>query len=77
MPSQEFTRLTDEDLAAIVAYARSVPPVRRVMPASYAGPLLRTLTVAGKVNVISADSIDHARPHDARLAVSARPYGNR
>ena len=68
MPSQEFTRLTDEDLAAIVAYARSVPPVTRVMPASYAGPLLRTLTVAGKVNVISADSIDHTRPHDARLA---------
>lgn len=56
---------------------RRVPPVTRVVPASYAGPLLRTLTVAGKVNVISADSIDHARPHDARLAVPARPYGNR
>ena len=68
MPSQEFTALTDEDLAAIVAYARSVPPVRRVAPASFAGPLLRTLTVAGKVNLLAADSIHHARPHEARLA---------
>jgi mono/diheme cytochrome c family protein len=76
MPSQEFTRLTDDDLAAIVAYARSVPPVRRVMPASYAGPMLRALTVAGKVNVVSADSIDHARPHEAMVVVEATPaYG--
>lgn len=76
MPSQEFTRLTDDDLAAIVAYARSVPPVRRVMPASYAGPMLRALTVAGKVNVVSADSIDHARPHEATIVVEPMPaYG--
>ena len=76
MPSQEFTRLTDADLAAIVAYARSVPPVRRVMPASYAGPMLRALSVAGKVNVLAADSIDHARPHEATLAAEPTPvYG--
>jgi mono/diheme cytochrome c family protein len=76
MPSQEFTRMTDADLAAIIAYARSVPPVRRVMPASYAGPMLRTLSVAGQVNVVSADSIDHAQPHEARVAAEPTPsYG--
>ena len=67
MPSNEFTVLTDEDLAAVIAYARSVPPVRQAAPSSYAGPLLRTMYVAGQVKLLAAEDIQHGRQHDARI----------
>ena len=67
MPSHEFTVLTDEDLGAIVAYARSVPPVRRAAPSTYAGPMLRLMYVAGKLELLAANEIDHARAHEPRL----------
>src|SRR6187549_3169648 len=76
MPAAEFTTLTDEDLAAIIAYARSVPNVRHAAPTSYAGPLLRTMYVANKVRILSAEDIDHARPHEKRLlAEPTASYG--
>jgi mono/diheme cytochrome c family protein len=68
MPANEFTVLTDEDLAAIIAYARSVPPVRQAAPSSYAGPLLRTMYVAGKVKLLAAEDVRHSRAHEARIA---------
>ncbi|HUQ84324.1 MAG TPA: c-type cytochrome [Gemmatimonadaceae bacterium] len=68
MPSTEFTVLTDEDLAAIIAYARSVPPVRQVAPSTYAGPMLRTMYVAGQVKLLAAEEVQHARAHGATLA---------
>ena len=67
MPSSEFTVLTDEDLAAVIAYARSVPPVRRAAPSSYAGPMLRTMYVAGQIKLLSAEEVRHDRLHEARL----------
>jgi len=69
MPASEFTGLSDEDLAAIIAYARSVPAVRQPAPSSYAGPMLRTMYVAGKVKLLSAEEIDHARAHPRRMVV--------
>src|SRR5215217_5796428 len=67
MPATEFTTLTDEDLASVIAYARSVPNVKQPAPSSYAGPLLRTMYVAGKVDLLSAETVKHARPHEKRL----------
>jgi mono/diheme cytochrome c family protein len=67
MPSSEFSVLTDEDLAAIIAYARSVPPVRQVAPSTYAGPMLRTMYVAGQVKLLAAEEVQHSRTHDAKL----------
>ena len=67
MPSHEFTVLTDEDLGAIVAYARSVPAVRQTAPSTYAGPMLRTMYAAGQVELLPANEIDHARTHQARM----------
>lgn len=39
MPSQNYRWLTDEDLGAIVAYIRSVPPVAYEVPAPRLGPM--------------------------------------
>lgn len=34
MPSQNFAKLTDDDVDAIYTYLKSVPPVKNVVPAN-------------------------------------------
>lgn len=68
MPAAEFTGMSDEDLAAIVAYARSVPAVDTTQPRSMAGPLPRVMFVAGKMHLLSAEEVDHRKPHLAHVA---------
>jgi mono/diheme cytochrome c family protein len=68
MPSIDWIGMADEDVAAIVAYVRSVPPVDRTMPASVIKPLGRALYVAGQLPLADADLIDHAAPRAARPA---------
>jgi mono/diheme cytochrome c family protein len=68
MPATEFTVLTDQDLSAIIAYARSVPPVRQPAASSYAGPMLRTLYAVGQVKLLAAEEVAHDRPHEASVA---------
>ena len=62
MPSQDFIELTDEDLASVIAYVKSVPPVDNVLPSSRIGPVGRALLVAGKLPIYPAENIDHSRP---------------
>jgi mono/diheme cytochrome c family protein len=69
MPANEFNVFTDEDLAAIVAYARSLPADPNVAPATSPGPVLRALHAAGEVPLLPAKAIDHAAPHAATIAV--------
>jgi mono/diheme cytochrome c family protein len=68
MPASEHTGMSDEDLGAIVAYARSLPARPNVPPLSRAGPVIGAMQAAGKVNLFSAAEIDHRRPHPARVA---------
>ena len=62
MPSQEYTGMSDDDLAALVAYLKSLPPVDNAQPASSVGPLGRALFVAGQLPLLPAELIDHAAP---------------
>ena len=62
MPSTEFYFLSDEDLGAVIAYIKSVPPVDSSLPASeisFTGRIVMTL-VKG-ITFIPAELI----PHDA------------
>lgn len=59
MPSKDFTELSDRDVAAIVGYIKSLPPVDRQVPAIAMGPVARVLLAVGKFR-LSADLIDHA-----------------
>jgi mono/diheme cytochrome c family protein len=68
MPSQDFIELSDNDLAAVIAYVKSVPAVDNVLPASRLGPVGRALLLAGKLPVYPAEIIDHARPSPAPIA---------
>jgi cytochrome c553 len=54
MPSEVYVHLSNDDLAAIIAYLKQVAPVNRIMPASRFGPIGRTLLAAGKMNILVA-----------------------
>ncbi len=77
MPSEVFRNLDDADVAAIVAYIRSVPPVDSVYPTMSLGPLGRTLLVTGKLKgFIPAFEIDHDAKRDpAPPAGATMEYG--
>jgi cytochrome c553 len=60
MPAELFCRLSDADLAAIIAYARSLPPVVEASPPCELRPLGWVLATMMPGGVIAADRIDHA-----------------
>ena len=62
MPSTDYVHLSDADLAAIVAYVKTRPPVDGAAPSIRVGPVGRALYVAGKLPFLHAERIDHARP---------------
>jgi cytochrome c553 len=62
MPSGHYNNLSDEDVKAIIAYIRSVPPVDNELKAFSGGPIARALTLSG-APFFSAMSIMHTSPH--------------
>lgn len=68
MPSQEFSELTDRDVAAIIAYARSVEPVAsEPFPAPKLGPMGRVLYLAGQIPAYPAADMEHKTTHRASI----------
>ncbi len=47
MPAEHFVALCDDDLAALIAYIRTLPPVDRETPARWPGPATRLAVVLG------------------------------
>ncbi len=66
MPSEAYIHFTDADLAAVVAYVRSVPPVDNELPATAFGPIARMLLAQDKLPVFPVSYIAHD---------SVAPYG--
>ena len=60
MPAKDYTAVSDQDIAAIVGYIKSLPPVDRQVPAIAMGPVARVLLAVGKFR-LSADVIDHTQ----------------
>ncbi|MEX2572553.1 MAG: cytochrome c [Gemmatimonadota bacterium] len=65
MPSHEFYPLSDEDVGALVAYIKSAPAVDNEVPEHRVGPLARVLLLAGQMDLIPAELIDHEAPRPA------------
>jgi mono/diheme cytochrome c family protein len=65
MPVRTFYYLSDEDLGALIAYLKSLPPIDNELPSTDLGPLGRVMLALGQLppeiepNVIS---IDHNAP---------------
>src|SRR5574342_387983 len=72
MPSATWYYLSDDDLGALIAYLKSLPPVNNEMPKSDLGPLGRVMLALGKLppeiepNVITID-------HDGPRPIAPQP----
>lgn len=76
MPSHEYSNLTDEDLAALYAYIKSVEPVDNEVPELVIGPVFRMLYTFGSLDLVSAELIDHdAKPVKSIKAEPTKEYG--
>lgn len=58
MPSEEYSFFSDEDLGAVIAFLKTVPPVDRERPETSLGPVSRVLLALGKMKLAAA-VIDH------------------
>jgi cytochrome c553 len=77
MPSDVYQWLTDDDVAAIVAYVRAQPPVNRTHPASFLRPVGRALAATGKLPVFTADGVSPTRTHEKSVTPdSTVAYGS-
>jgi len=61
MPSEDYNRLSDADLGALVAYVKQLPPVDGEGVVLRVPPLVKTLYAAGMIRD-SAEKIDHTLP---------------
>ncbi len=75
MPSHVYNRIADEDLAAIIAYLRSLPPLDNELPERTIGPLNR-LALLSDPSLLAAEVIDHdaSRPSSPEPGVTVE-YG--
>jgi mono/diheme cytochrome c family protein len=79
MPVRTFYFLSDEDLGALIAYLKSLPPINNEMPKTDLGPLGRVMLALGQFppeivpNVISIDH-DGPRPVAPEAGVTVE-YG--
>jgi len=77
MPSDDYAYLSDADLADIIAYAKSVPPVDNQLPATVVRPLGRILMALGQLPPSAAAIIDHSMTHAAAMPAAVTvEYGH-
>lgn len=60
MPVVDFRMIDDTELAAIIAYVKSLPPVRSALPRPSLGPVGRVLFLKGELDFIPAENVDHS-----------------
>lgn len=68
MPSEDYNRMNDGDLAALVAYIRSLPPGRGTLSEVRLPTIVRVMYGAG-IFKDSSEKIDHRLPPAAPIAV--------
>ncbi len=77
MPSKDYYYLSDDDLAAIIAYVKAVPPVDKQIGGYAFTPMARILAALGAFgDFLAAEVIDHgaSRP-SAPTAGASATYG--
>jgi mono/diheme cytochrome c family protein len=65
MPSEDFQRMSDQELSDIVAYIRSLPPVDNTVAAPSWGPLGKVLIATGEMVPSAVRIVNHTAPHPA------------
>ena len=62
MPSRAWYFFNDEDLGALIAYLKTIPPVNNELPERRIGPLGRVMVALGQFPKPGAMTIDHDAP---------------
>lgn len=77
MPSSAFNGFSAEDIGAIIAYLRTLPPVDNVVPSPKLAPVGRVFAGADPFgDMFSAHEIDHSRPFPPMPEIGANAeYG--
>ncbi len=75
MPSDAYGTLTDEDLAAMLGYLRTFPPVDREHPQPKVGPVARILYLTGKFPLLPVEITRHDAPRAPREPGVTVEYG--
>jgi mono/diheme cytochrome c family protein len=70
MPSEDYNRMSDPDFAALVAYVRSLPPVKGEAATVQVPAMVRALYGIGAIKD-SSEKIDHRRPPSQPVPVAA------
>ena len=76
MPVYDYQYFSDEDVAAVVAYLRTLPPVEHVVPAPVVRPLGMVLTVLDALPTFTAGRVDHSLAPTAPAAAVNVEYGH-
>jgi cytochrome c553 len=72
MPSEDYNRLSDTDLGALVAYVKQLPPAQGEGVVLRVPPLVKTLYAAGVIRD-AAEKIDHTLPAAAPVVEDGTP----
>jgi cytochrome c553 len=75
MPSEVYTRFTDADLGAVIAYVKQVPPVDREMPQSHFGAVGRALVATGRMKILTAPKTFHEGTAASAEPTASAGYG--
>jgi mono/diheme cytochrome c family protein len=62
MPFAGFYNLSDQDLGALIAYLKTVPPVDKTNPEPQFSTLAKALIATGQMKILDAEKIDHTGP---------------
>ncbi len=77
MPSANLSQLSDSDLADIIAYLKTLPPVDNQVPPLKVGPVGHILIAMGQFNsLIEVDLIDHSQQVQVPAAGVTAEYGH-
>src|SRR5688572_669607 len=76
MPSEAYAHFTDEDLGAMIAYLKQLPPVDRELPQSKVRVLGRALLLAGQMPLLTAENIPDAPQRTAVPPGPTAEYGH-
>src|SRR6266508_4180144 len=72
MPSRVWYYLSDEDLGALIAYLKSLPPIDHEMPPTDLGPLGRVMLTLGQLPPEIVPNVT-VMDHDGRRPVAPKP----
>ena len=74
MPSSAFNGMSDQDLANIVGYVRSVPSVSKSLIGRRVGPIGRVAAAMAPEEIVTGSVIDHEASHPVRTPLDDGAY---